>query len=164
MIQINDEEFKRNQVLHREKLIDLINWTCTCCSGYSQEAFQALDDIAELSVNVAKNHGFEISFELEEKVLGFNIAFENLICKATALQHSEVSETLEEARKKEIDFHALLTEQADVLYRTINLMNGVIEIGKKYNKIDDNVSIGDIVKGKLAKNIERPFSHGGKRF
>ncbi|HAN91236.1 MAG TPA: hypothetical protein DCQ33_04045 [Nitrospira sp.] len=64
---------------------------------------------------------------------------------------SECSEALEELRKPEYDAAAFGSELADIVIRTFDLA------------VSADVDIGQAIQDKHAKNIKRPFRHGGKR-
>lgn len=64
---------------------------------------------------------------------------------------SECSEALEELRKPEYDATAFGAELADIVIRTFDLA------------VSADIDIGQAIQDKHAKNIKRPFRHGGKR-
>ena len=67
------------------------------------------------------------------------------------LIHSEVSEALEELRKKEIDLNRFVEELADVILRTCDLAEKM------------NLDLEDAIVKKLKINEKRVFKHN-KRF
>jgi hypothetical protein len=143
------EEFAEKQFKHREiaNTLQLLN----------------LDFLIDFVNEVSKAH-FGNKFEKEIPLLGFDDAFTNHICRATALQHSEISETLEDARKADINWYNLLEEQADVFIRILDNVSVVLKHGKANGFLESDVKFSEIVLNKVKKNIERPPSHGGKRF
>lgn len=149
------KKFQENQTQDRNQL------------RFIQEAFDGFDSVARLTDAIGDHHFFkgdETRFAKEIRLLGFDEALDNFLCRCAALEHSEVSETLEEGRLENRSYLNLLEEQADVIIRTLNLMTNLVRLGKENDKLDKSVSIGNIIYAKTAKNIERPPSHGGKRF
>jgi hypothetical protein len=143
------EEFAEKQSKHREiaNTLQLLN----------------LDFLIDFVNEVSKAH-FGNKFEKEIPLLGFDDAFTNHICRALALQHSEISETLEDARKPEINWYNLLEEQADVFIRILDNVSILLKHGKAQGFLAPETKFSEIVLNKTKKNIERPISHGGKRF
>lgn len=127
-------------------------------------AFGYINEIADLTEDIALNHGFGQKFDKYVELLGWEEAISIMICKATVLQMTEIAETVEAARKEDIDWDNLVEEQADVIIRCINLMNLLIREGKKRELLDGGVTIGGIIRSKTEANIARPYKHGGKRF
>jgi len=151
-------EFELLQEEDRKHLQKLMNATFD---------FDSLQVIAELGVKIATHHfakGDKTRLEREIQLLGFDDALDNYLCRIVALETSEASETLEEARLPNRSFNLLLEEQTDVLVRTLNAMYTLLELAKTKGEMSPHVQIGDFVAGKMAKNIERPLAHGGKRF
>lgn len=64
---------------------------------------------------------------------------------------SECSEALEELRNPDYDASAFGAELADIVIRTFDLA------------VSADIDIGQAIQDKHAKNIKRPFRHGGKR-
>lgn len=150
--------FEINQDLDRQHLKRLMNATFD---------FDSLQEIANLGVSISNHHfadGIRPRLEREIDALGLEEALDNYICRIVALEVSEASETLEEGRLANRDFKLLLEEQTDVLIRTLNAMHTLLQIAKTQGVLAANVQIGDFVAAKMAKNIDRPPSHGGKRF
>jgi len=147
-------DFAEKQKAHREILSVFDK------NGY----FANIDQIAELSELISLNHGFGKKWELYVEKLGFE---EALICqtaKAQLLQHSEISEGVEESRLQNINFENWLTEQADVIIRCLNMTNFLANEAKKRGLLRGDFSIGKVIRDKTAKNIERAFKHAGQRF
>jgi hypothetical protein len=152
-----DVDFEVNQQRDRAKLneMNLFN------------DFGSLDRLAELGEDIAKHHfgkGSKTRFEHEIELLGLEDALDNFLCRAVALETSEASETLEEARLQDRSYENLLEEQTDVLIRTLNTMSTLIRKGIETNRLSKDTNIARYVLDKMAKNIERPPAHGGKRF
>lgn len=155
---MDETEFKKNQQIDREALTTLV----------TELHFDSLQLIADMGEEISRHHfnnSQNISrFEKEILLLGYEDALDNFLCRAVALETSEASETLEEARLPNRTFENLLEEQADVLIRTLNCMTVLLDKGNEKGLIRPLTDIGTIVYAKMVKNIERPPSHGGKRF
>lgn len=152
-----DIEFEMNQQRDRAKLAEM----------NSHRDFDTLQRIGDLGESIATHHFHKDSvprFYREIEALGVEDALDNFICRVAALEHSEVSETVEEGRLPNRSFALLMEEQTDVLIRTLNAMTTLLMVGKERGDIRPNVQIGDFIASKMAKNIERPVAHGGKRF
>lgn len=151
------KDFDQKQQEHRNRFNDL--------NAYRD--LEGFDNLATLMIDISDNH-FPAPAIFKKWVDGVGIdeAFTAFMCKVVALEHSEASETLEEARLSEINFDDLLLEQADVVIRTMGVMQRLLHIAREYNlkQYDEKITPAAFIASKIQKNIERPWSHGGKRF
>ena len=78
-----------------------------------------------------------------------------LMATKLCLIHSEVTETLEALRKNKSERDAV-EEIADIVIRTLDFYQGVIEHGY----VSSDISLDDVLQYKLEVNKNRPHKHG----
>ena len=97
-----------------------------------------IEEWVKASTECAQDHGFKVT---EDNLPG------HLMLVVT-----EVAEAMEEWRLPEEGYMDRLTEElSDVILRTFNIAGFL------------NLPLEDVMRKKHAKNLGRPFKHGGKR-
>jgi len=161
---ITFEELKKE---HKQRFIELEEGSCrNPIPPDSISYFDTLNDIASLTYDINEAH-------FPSKLAAYSKALKNIdphegflvyMFILAGLEGTEVSETIEDARKQTVDYLHLLEEQADVFIRSMNAIQAALKYTIENNLVPPETTLASIVKSKIAKNIDRPLSHGNKRF
>lgn len=109
--------------------------------------YDDLDAVAVTLHTIASDKGFWDNYYVSP---------DEFICTKLALIHSEVTEVLEAIRKNKSE-QEVVEEFADILIRTLDLFAGMNQLWFK-----EDHSIGEVMKQKTLKNLNRPTLHGNK--
>lgn len=142
--------------LQREHRAELVKLTTSNILG-------DINRLARLHHDITAAH-FKTKLPEYIEKLGFEEGFICYLNRIAALQHTEICEMTEEARKETLNWQAIVEEEVDSVLRALNALTTIIELGVSTGHLAKETCIGGLLYAKMAKNVERPLQHGGKRF